>query len=60
MAQSVESPTSIQIMISQFMSSSSVLGSVLTAQGLEPALNSVSLSLFAPPLLVLTRSLSQK
>ena len=42
-AQLVEHPTSAQVMISQFMSSSSASGSVLTAQSLEPALDSVSL-----------------
>ena len=51
-------------MISQFVSSSPVSGSVLTAQNLEPASDSVSLSLSAPPLLVhshiLSLSLSQK
>ena len=50
-AQSVKRPTSAQVMISQFMSSSPVLGSVLTAWRLEPALDSVSPSLSAhlPP-----------
>ena len=52
-AQSVKRPTSAQVMISQSVSSSPVSGSVLTAQNLEPALDSVSLSLFAPPLLML-------
>ena len=36
-AQSVKRPTSAQVMISRFMGSSPVLGSVLMAQGLEPA-----------------------
>ena len=45
MAQSVEHPTSAQVMISQFVTSSPALGSVLTAQSLEPAWDSVSLSL---------------
>ena len=40
-AQSVKRPTSAQVMISRFMSSSPVLGSVLTAQSLEPASDSV-------------------
>ena len=44
LAQSVERPTSAQVMISQLMSSSPALGSVLTAQSLEPASDSVSLS----------------
>ena len=44
-AQSVERPTSAQVMISRFTSLSPVLGSMLTAQSLEPALVSVSPSL---------------
>ena len=44
-AQSVKYLTSAQVMISRFVSSSPVLGSVLTAQSLEPALDSVPLSL---------------
>ena len=44
-AQSVERPTSAQVMISQFMSSNPVSGSVLTDQSLEPASDSVSSSL---------------
>ena len=55
-AQSVERPTSAQVMISQFVSLSPASGSVLPAQGLEPALNSVSPSLSAPPLLTLSLS----
>ena len=47
-AQSVKRPTSAQVMISQFVSSSPALGSVLTAQSLEPALDSISPSLPAP------------
>ena len=54
MAQSVKHPTSAQVMISRFM------GSVLTAQSLEPASDSVSPSLSAPPLLMLCLSLSLK
>ena len=42
-AQLVKHPTSAQVMISWLVSSSPVLGSVLTAQSLEPVLNSVSL-----------------
>ena len=49
MAQSVKHPTSAQIMISRFVSSSPVSGSVLTAQSLEPALDSVSPSLSLCP-----------
>ena len=58
MAQSVERPTSAQLMISQSVSSSPTSGSVLTAQNLEPASDSVSPSLSVAPLLAL--SLSQK
>ena len=60
MAQSVEDPTSAQVMILQFVSSSPTSGSVLTARSLELALDSVSPSLSAPPLLMLCLSLSQK
>ena len=55
-AQSVKWLTSARVMISQlffFVSWSPTVGSVLTAQSLEPALDSVSPSLSAPPLLVL-------
>ena len=45
-----------QVMISWSVSSSSVLGSVLTAQSLEPALDSVSPFLSGPPLLILSLS----
>ena len=44
-AQSVERPTSAQVMASWLVSSSPMLGSVPTARSLEPALDSVSLSL---------------
>ena len=47
-AQSVEHLTSAWVMISQLMSLSPVLGSVLTAQSLEPASDSVSPSLSLP------------
>ena len=59
-AQLVERPTSTQVMISWFVSSCPASGSGLTAQNLEPALDSVSPSLSAPPPLVRarTRSLS--
>ena len=43
-AQSVERPTSAEVMISRFVGSSPASGSVLTAQSLEPASDSVSLS----------------
>ena len=46
--------TLAQVMISQFVSSSPSLGSVLTAQSLEPALDSVPPSLSAPPLLTVS------
>ena len=58
MAQLVKQPTSAQVMISRFVSSSPELGAVLAAQSLEPASDSVSLS--APPPLMLCLSLSQK
>ena len=57
MAQLVEHPTSAQVMISQFMGSSPTSGSVLTAQSPDPASDSVSPSLSAPPLLALCLSL---
>ena len=56
MAQSVKHPTCAQVTISRFVGSSPM--SVLTAQSLEPALDSVSPSLFAPSLLTLCLSLS--
>ena len=59
-AQSVERPTSAQVMISCLVGSSPSLGSVLTAQSLEPALDSVSPSLSSPPPIVFILSLSQK
>ena len=49
MAQLVDRLTSAQVMISQFMSLSPALDSVLTAQSLEPASDSLSPSLSAPP-----------
>ena len=58
-AQSVRRPTSAQVVISQFMSSSPASGSVLTAQSLEPVSDSVSPSLSAPPPLMLWLSLSK-
>ena len=53
LSQLVERPTSAQVIISQFVSLSPTLGSVLTAQRLEPASDSVSPPLSAPPLLTL-------
>ena len=59
MAQSVEHPTSAQVMISQFVSLSPASGSVLTTQSLEPASDSVSPSLSASSLLKLSLCLSK-
>ena len=60
MAQLVKRPTSVQAMISWFMGTSPASGSVLTSQSLEPASDSVSPSLSAPPLLALSISLKYK
>ena len=57
-AQSVKRLTLAQVMISQFVISSPALGSVLKAWSLEPASDSVSLSLCPSP--ARTLSLSQK
>ena len=57
-AQSVKRPTSAQVMISTFVSASPVSGSVLTAQSLEPASDSVPPSLSAPPPLIFSLSVS--
>ena len=59
-AQSFGHPTSAQIMISWFVSSSPTLGSVLTAQSLESASDSVSPSVSAPPPLMLCLSKMNK
>ena len=59
-AQLVKCPTSVQITISGFVSSSPVLGSVLTALSWVPASDSVSPSLSDPPPLALSLSLSLK
>ena len=53
--QLVKGPASAQVMISRFVSSSPALGSVLTAQSLDPASDSESPSLSAPPLLALSQ-----
>uniref|UniRef100_A0A8C8WBT1 Uncharacterized protein n=1 Tax=Panthera leo TaxID=9689 RepID=A0A8C8WBT1_PANLE len=45
----IKCPTSAQVIISRSVSSSPALGSVLTAQSLEPAFDSVSPCLSAPP-----------
>ena len=58
-AQLFERPTLAQVPILQFASSSPVSGSVPTAQGLEPASDSVSPSLPAPSPLALCLSLSK-
>ena len=52
-AQGVKHSTSAQVTISRSVSSSPAWGSVLTAQSLEPALDPVSPSLSALPLLTL-------
>ena len=59
-AQLVKLLASAQVTISQCMGSSPVSGSVLIAQNLEPASDSVSPSLSAPPLLALSLSLKNK
>ena len=59
-AQWVKHPTSAQVMISRLVGSSPASGSVLPAQSLDIALDYVSPSLSAPPLLTLHLSLSQK
>ena len=53
-AQSVKRPTSARATISRSVSSSPASGSVLSAQSLEPASDSVSPSLSAPALLTLS------
>ena len=57
-AQSVERPTSAQVMILRSMGSSPASGSVLTAWSLEPASDSVSPSLSDRPPFMLSLSLS--
>ena len=60
MAQSAKRLTLAQVMISQLVSSSPASGSVLTAQSLEPALDSVSpLSLCPSPAHALSLSVSK-
>ena len=59
MAQPVGCLTSAQVMISQFVGLSPASGSALTAQILEPASDSVSPALSAPPPLVLSLCLSK-
>ena len=60
MVQLIEHPTLAQVMILQLVSSSPALGSVLTAQSLEPASDSVSPSLCPSPARALSLSVSQK
>ena len=48
-AQSVKRPTLAQVTTSRFVGSSPAAGSVLTAQSLEPASDSVCVSLSLPP-----------
>ena len=58
MAPTVKHPTLAQVMILWPVGSSPASGAVLTAQSLEPALDSGSPSLSAPPPFVLVRALS--
>ena len=58
-AQSVKHPTSARVMISRSVSSSPTLGSVLTAQSLEPISDSVSPSLWPSPIRALSLSVSK-
>ena len=57
-AQWAKCPTLAQVMILWFVGSSPVSSSVLRAQSLEPALDSVSPSLSSPPPLALSLPLS--
>ena len=59
-AQSVKCLTSAQVIISQVVNSGPVSGSVMTAQSLKPASDSVSPSFSAPPLLELCPPLCLK
>ena len=59
-AQSVKHQTSAQITISRLVGLSPVPGSMLTAQSLEPALDSVCLSLYFSPAHALFLSLKNK
>ena len=60
MAQLVKHLTLAQVMIAQFVGLSPASDYMLTAQSLEPASDSVSPSLSAPPTLALYLSLSLK
>ena len=57
-AQWVKLPTLAQLMISGFLGSSPMSGSVLTPQSLKTASHAVALSLCVPPRLILSSSLS--
>ena len=59
-AQSVKCPTSAQVMIPWSVSLNPVSDSVLTAQSLKPASESVSSSFSAPPTLTLCLCLKNK
>ena len=59
-AQLAKHPTSAQGMVSWSMDMSPWSGSVVATQSLEPALDSVSPSLLAPPPLMLSLSLKNK
>ena len=59
-AQSVERPTSAQVMISQLVISSPASGSVLAARSLEPASDSVSPSVSVRLPLAFSLSLKNK
>ena len=59
MAQLVDLQTLAQVMTSQLIGSISTWGSVLTAQSLEPASDSVCVCVSAPSPLVLSLSLSK-
>ena len=59
MTQSVKRLTLAQVMILQFLGLSPMSDSVLTAQSLEPASDSVSLSLCSSPAHTLSLSLSK-
>ena len=56
MAQSVKRQTSAQVMNPHFVGSNLALGSVLTAQSLKPASDSVSLFLYPSPACALSLS----
>ena len=60
MAQSVGRPTSGQVVISQLVGLSPASGSVLTAQSLESALDSVCVSISVRPQLAFCLSLKNK